>query len=311
MDLNLYDKVDSFLPKNIFDAHVHIGQCGNEIYTADTFLESQKEFFPNAETISGNLIPYPDMSLRDKKKRYESAVFMKEQLDSYNDFFGEVMVLPGDTKEEIEALLIHPRIRGLKCYHFYADREDVDNADIEEFLPETALEVANERGLCITLHLVKDKALADAKNLNYLKINAEKYPNAKFILSHCAHGFASWTLVETVKELKEYMNVYYDVSSVCESPTIYACIRTVGVKRVLWGSDYFSSCARGKCVSLGDGFVWIMEDDFKRINKRDIEVNTIQTESLHALMQACHMLQLTKNDVDNLFYYNALGLFVK
>lgn len=301
--------IKSFLPSKIFDAHTHIGLFSGKNYTAKDFILSQKEYFPSAEVLCGNLITFPDPSLVDKNKRYKSVLFLKEQLDLFPDCCGEIIVLPDDNDEDIESLIIHPNIKGFKCYHCYADRKDTFNAEIDEYLPESAWRVADKYKMCITLHMVKDAALSDENNLSYIKQMAEKYPNAKLILAHCARGFAAWTVVEAAKELKKYTNIYYDVAAVCESPAIYECIRTAGVKRILWGSDYAISDMNGKCVSFGDGFIWIYENEFNKIKTGELSIKRIESESLLALRQACNMLDLTNKDIEDIFYNNASELF--
>ena len=309
MKSELYKRIEDLLPDRVFDAHVHVGRYGDRLYKADDFINSQKEYFRSLEVLKGNIIPYPDKSLKDKEKRRESVEFIKGQLDLHKSFCGEILVLPTDTTDELERLLIHPGIRGFKCYHVYADRADTFNADIEEYLPEAAWELADKYGMCITLHIVKDKALSDNKNLGYIKKMAGKYQNARLILAHCARGFASWTAVDAVKELKGCNNIFYDVAAVCEPSAIIACIASAGIERVLWGSDYFISDMKGKCVSFGDGFLWIMEDGLKKLGEDGTKAENVETEALYALMRACDILNLTADDTERIFYGNAAGLF--
>ena len=52
----------------------------------------------------------------------------------------EIFVHPAERVEDIEKRLVHPNIRGLKCYHQLAQREATFNASIGEYLPESAWE---------------------------------------------------------------------------------------------------------------------------------------------------------------------------
>ena len=83
----------------------------------------------------------------------------------------------------------NPEIAGLKPYHLFADRKVTWDAQIEEYLPEWAFNLADEKGLLITLHMVKDDAIADPGNQRTIRNMCEKYPNARLILAHAARCF--------------------------------------------------------------------------------------------------------------------------
>ena len=178
-DLEAAKILDEFLPDRIFDAHLHLfdssfapgiskGGGFNCSPRADfqDYLDFMKPLFGNQRQICGNFITAPDGSMTepDSPNRKASVEFIAQQLNQFPGNVGEVMVGPKDTVEDIEKQLIHPGIKGFKCYYFTAEKQPANQADIGEYLPESAWQVANQRGLAITLHLVKDQALADPLN---------------------------------------------------------------------------------------------------------------------------------------------------
>ena len=191
--------LDDFLPSKLFDAHMHISHVPalgvSRPLCYDDYIGDITQLIGNRK-ISVNMIPAPTKDVRTMEQRRESRVFISSQLDRAENSVGEMLVLPNDTPEYIEKQLTDKRIRGLKCYHIYANRADTFNAGIEEYLPEAAFEVANKRGLSITLHMVRERSLADEGNRKYIKEMAKKYPNAKLILAHAARAFAAWTAIE-------------------------------------------------------------------------------------------------------------------
>ena len=115
--------------------------------------------------------------------------------------------------------------------------------------------------------------------------------------------------MERVRELRDHENIWFDLSAVCESPSIFAILRHTGTKRTVWGSDYPVAMLRGKAISLADGFYWIDADDAGRFaRKKPVRVALIATENLLAVRQACDMLELEPGQVEDLFYGNALRL---
>jgi glutamate-1-semialdehyde 2,1-aminomutase len=139
---------------------------------------------------------------------------------------------------------------------------------------------------------------------------AQKYPRATLILAHAARGFAAWTTVESVAELAGLENVWFDLSAICESPPMLAILKYCGVKRVLWGSDFPISMARGKAISLGDGFYWIYKQDLARFQAATpIRATLVGIENLLAVQEACMLLDLDKPAIEDIFYNNAMRLF--
>lgn len=315
-----------FLPDKIFDMHMHYRLpsfspagfkpggaatiVGNAV-TMDTYIRDHSRFYPNKENIQANLIIVPDKQMLSEPQMRRLAVeCLCDELNRHPGCVGEIPVLSTDTREDVEKLLVHPRIRGFKCYHVTANKDNTWQCTIGEYLPEAVWEIANERGLCITLHMVRDLALADEANMEYICTMAGKYPNAKLILAHAARGFAAWTAVESVEKVAKYQNVYFDLSAVCEPTAFIAIIKTCGHKRVFWGSDYPVSMMRGTCVSIGADFLWLYREQLEACSsKTNFAPYLIGIQNLMAMRTACKLLDLDKKTVEDIFYNNAIEFF--
>ena len=317
-DLELLERLQSFLPEKIFDMHAHIHNVEHiennpdslcvrhGTATAKCFLEEQKALYGD-RLVRGMLIPFPTVNFQTPGIPEAVNQWVIGQLETVPSCVAEVYVKPGDTREYIESLLVSDRIKGFKCYHLTAKTDGPTfKADIEEYLPEVAWEIANERGFVITLHMVKELSLADPQNLAYIKEKTAKYPNATLILAHCARGFSSWTTVETVRQLKGIPNLYYDMAAICEPATMYEVIRQAGIDKVMWGSDYCIDRVRGRASSFGLSFAWFY--DYSLPEGMDLPMNLVCLESLFAFYQASLMLDLTKTEIQDIFYNNAVRL---
>lgn len=326
-DLKAAKILDGFLPDKIFDAHAHLYDIsfvpsvdsGENAFTlrrrceVSHYIEDMKTLLGDRK-ISLNIITAPDASMSDinSVNRKASLEFLTEQLSKFEGNVGEAMVGPNDTVEDIESLLVHPEIRGFKCYHMLAEKKPTWHASIGEYLPESAWEVADKRGLVITLHMVKDDALADPANSEYIVKMAKKYPNATLILAHAARSFAAWTAIEAIDTVKSLDNVWFDFSSICEPSGLFQIIKKCGIDRCMWGSDYPISRLAGKAISIADSFYWINDKDLERFaGPTQFHSWKVGTENLMATRQACLMLELKENDIEKLFYGNAAGLFFK
>ena len=321
---DLLGRVKAFVPDSVFDAHAHIYDAAFMKSYADRpehvfgwpKLSGAEVRAGLLESMSGKnivgalLIPAPDplMCVRGNGLRELSTGWVVRELNADAECFGEVFVLPGDTEADIESMLVHERIRGFKCY-WYASPNGM-NAPAAEFLPETAWAVADRYGLVITLHLVCDDALSNEGNLAYIETMARRYPKATLILAHAGRAFAAWTNLEPVRRLAMLDNICYDLSAICESAPMQACIKAAGPDRVMWGSDY--PCCRfvGRPVSFADTFVWFDESAACGCGFRGQAFNVLE-ESLIALYIASDLMDLTGDALERLFRKTAQRVIAK
>lgn len=310
----MLQKLADFLPDRIFDAHAHFYSTQvqpetekiNEQYgTADTerFMQEAKRLYGQRQ-VRVMMLPWPSAQLGDREVRQRVTEWMAGELDKAPDSVAEVYVLPTDTVEDVEKLLIHPRFRGFKCYYSTSSGAGGGESNIRDFLPESAWQVANDRGYCITLHMMKKLSPADPENLSYILEMTAKYPNAKLILAHCGRGFAAWTILETARKLKGIDNIYYDLAAVSEPTQIFEVIRQAGADHVLWGTDYPLSQLYMRPFSSGGAFFWLSKKSYP-----SMPCGMLGIESLFAFYQAAQMLELSRNDVENIFFNNAIRLF--
>jgi glutamate-1-semialdehyde 2,1-aminomutase len=170
--------------------------------------------------------------------------------------------------------------------------------------------VAHQEQLAITLHLVRARALADPANQQAIRHYAERYPNARLILAHAGRGFNPQHTIEGIGAIKDLRNVWFDSSAVCEGGAFEAILETMGVERLLYGSDFPVSLMRARPVALGDSFLWVSGEntDFSAAYA-EVAPARAGLESLRVLKRACHHLRLTDTDVERIFWRNAAELF--
>ena len=319
LDRMLLAKLQRFIPDKVFDAHAHLHKVeympqGANMFqgygTADMerLLKDQKELYGDRK-FRGLILPTPSVLFNERQDlRQEMNAWMNEELYKAPDCVGAVYVMPEDTVADIEAMLTNPQIKGFKCYHQSAKTDGPTwFAEVQEYLPESAWQVANARGMSITIHMVRPLALSDEKNRAYFKKMCAKYPNAKLILAHCARGFASWTTIEAVREMKGIPNLYYDMAAICDPATMCELIRQAGCDHVMWGSDYFIDRAHGKPINTGDSFRWLYKHEIPE--SVDFPAAKTVLESLMGFYQASLMLDLTKEEIAQVFYGTGCDLF--
>lgn len=323
---NEYDKnalrdLADFLPSKVFDAHVHIYRTKDlnqklddllmeksEVSIGD-WIEFTQDTFGDVP-LGGLFMPFPSASGDiEASNNYLTAQLNDYNHEETNTYKGSILIAPGMSIDHVYECLECPHIVGFKPYHVYSTQKPTFQSNIDGFIPEWAYKIADEKGLAITLHMVKDGALADEDNYRHIVEKCTKYPNMKLILAHAARGFHGPNTVKGIKQLKGLQNVYFDLAAICEAAPIEAILREFGPTKIFWGTDLPVSIMRGKYLTLGDSFL----SDFDGVIKKDskIKINLLQVmiESLRAFKEAAHYYCLNKDDLEDIFYNNAAKLF--
>lgn len=219
------------------------------------------------------------------------------------------------TGPHMDAEFIRQEVRrlglsGLKCYHLQSKTQPTWDSDLPDYLPEEHIKVAHEEGLHITLHMVKSRAVADPSNQRWIRHYCETYPNMRLILAHAARGFNVYHTIEGLASLKGLSNLWCDMSAVTEVGACEAIIETLGHDRLLYGSDFPVSHMHGRCMVIGDGFLWLYDDslDWAAMSHEPLQPVFIGLESLRILKQAAWNCRLTDSQVEDIFHNNGLRL---
>ncbi|HID24759.1 MAG TPA: aminotransferase class III-fold pyridoxal phosphate-dependent enzyme, partial [Planctomycetaceae bacterium] len=309
-----------FVPPASFDAHAHLYRSEDALDTLPRHVEEEsgdvgwaayvralRSWMGDRHPADGLFFTVPKPTL----DRPQANRFVADQVRSRPGSRLLLLVHPEDDPQAIEATAESVPCAGLKVYHVYSGRSDSFDAPPDQFLPEWAWQLAHEHEWILMLHLVRSRALADPVNHRYVRDRCRRYPRARLILAHAARGFCGAHTVEAVATLRGLENVYFDTSGICEPHPLEAILRTFGPRRLLFGTDFSVSELRGRCVSVGDGFLWLYEHNVDWQGSQFAQPLRIGLESLLALKQACRTLRLTDSDVERIFCSNAhelLGL---
>ena len=228
---------------------------------------------------------------------------------------GAMLVSPEMDPEYVRGEVRRLGLAGLKCYHVHSGLAVTWDADIPAYLPEAQVKVADEERLCITLHMVKARAVADPSNQHWIRHYCETYPDMQLILAHAARGFNPYHTIEGLAALRGLPNLWCDMSAVADVGACEAIIEILGHDRLLYGTDFPVSHLRGRCVAIGDGFVWLYDDtlDWQTASFQPLQPVFVGLESLRVLKQAAWHCRLSDSQVEDIFCNNVrrlLGLAV-
>ena len=322
LDREMTEELQPFLPDRIFDAHAHIYRAadlsaktgfegeGPEEVTVEVWSEHMARLFGKSQLQGGLFLPLPFVpTAADGSGLDQPNDFVVGQLRTWPESRGLLLIAPQYSEEKVSGYLENPQIVGFKPYHTFSKQKPTFDAPLDSFLPEWAWELAHERELVITLHMVRPRALADPDNQREIREMCLKYPQAKLVLAHAARGFHAPNTIKGLPALKGLENVWFDTSGVCESAAIIAILKEFGPRRVMWGSDFPVSEMRGRAVTVGDGFAWLQWDTLDW-DSMHVQANAtlVGLESLRAMQEVADNFGLNEQDLQDIFCDNAQRL---
>lgn len=321
----LLNEISRIIPDYVFDMHAHIYRlkdlnippnhslsAGPSEVSIQTWHDSVKRLVGDAKLRGGLFFPMPSEGCLVER----SNEYMVEQLQSYPDSCGLLMITPGMSKEQALPWFNHSQIRGFKPYCLFSTEKDKLQSKISNYLPEWAWETAHDREAIIMLHIMRERGIADPDNQREIREMCRRYPRAKLILAHCARGFHAPDNEKGLPELRGLENVWFDFSVICEAEAIKSVLNEFGPGKLLWGSDYPVSHREGRCVTLGHGFAWLQKSPVNdTVYWEKIQAGSpsaiplyVGLESLRAMQQAADDFGLNSKDMQNIFCTNGMNI---
>ena len=313
------EDLDPFVPKRIFDAHIHLWrrdhipadsphQSGR--FPADMRLTDRwnQRMFPGRTfdyLVLG--MPTPGMDV-DKHNRFVA----RELKDRPNSRMNR-LVMPQCKVEDIRADILKYGFIGLKPYRIFSVTGDINQCRIHEFLPHAQMELANDMGLWVTMHLSRYHGCADEENLKDLEeYTTRRYPKIKWILAHCARSFTYWAIRQAVDRLRQMPNIWYDNSAVSDVMAHHALFEKEDHRRILYGSDnLIANAFHGRYVPLGR--FWYQMEGPECVNQPKIHTDARPIlaiyDQLLAIKHAAELTGLTRAQIEDVFYNNARRVF--
>ncbi|QDU26080.1 Amidohydrolase [Anatilimnocola aggregata] len=311
------DELESFVPPKIFDSHVHLYEqsqfqgappalCaeGPAVVNWSEFQSQMNDLMPGRQ-IGGTCFGFPAITVDFAA----TNDFLAQECD-HRAARAQLLISPAMDADYVREQVLKQRFVGLKPYHLFATTKPTFAALIENFLTPAHMQVAHELGLTITLHIVRSRALADRANQETLERYARQFPNARMILAHAARGFNPQHTLAGIHALRDLRNIWFDTSAVTDAGALEAIIRTCGHRQLLYGSDFPVSHLRGRCVAIGDSFLWLSPANTNLAAPyADVQFTLVALESLRTLKVACYATGLSDSQVLDIFYENSADLW--
>ncbi|TVP97234.1 MAG: aminotransferase class III-fold pyridoxal phosphate-dependent enzyme [Planctomycetaceae bacterium] len=314
-DQQIWDEeLADFVPQRILDSHIHLfdprhltGPDASKVTWGLADLATLKAWaerlYPGREThflALGTPLKAIDVAAHNRWCLDEIAGDPNSRLNR--------LVTPKCRVEDIERDLRSAQVIGLKPYRIFSVTGDIAECRIEEFLTHEQMELANEHGAWVTMHLSRFHGCADEQNLRDLtEYTTRRYPRIRWILAHAARSFTYWPIRQAIDRLRDLPQLWYDVSAVTDIRPLITLFQREDRRRIWFGSDGIDATYfHGQYAALGRAWQAVDADraalQFPHCDGRPI---LAIYEQLLSIKQAIEIAEWTTEEVEGLFWRNA------
>ncbi len=325
--------LQGFLPDELFDIHSHLWlesfwstpkatdmRAVSWPYlvakdnSAQDLAESYRLLFPGKRVVPmvfANPEPYDDFALHNNYVQTSAAAYGYPSL-----YFSH----PRQSAADVERGVLEGGFLGLKSYLNLAPSHIPEpSIRILDFFPPHHLEVLDRHGWMMMLHIPRTGRLKDPINLEDIAWIKRKYPRIRLILAHVGRAYCREDVGEALKVLSPFDDLLFDFCANCNPQVLEMLVESVGVSRVMFGSDLPITrmrmrriCENGHYVNLvPPGLYGDLHGDpnMREVSKEEGDTLTffLYEEAL-AMKTALQKLGFGKREAERVFAGNAREL---
>lgn len=336
VDKEIYEKeLSSFLPDNIVDIHTHVwlekykakiqkeySRVVNWPYlvakdnSIEDLLATYAIMFPNKKVTP---LIFSNFTLEDD---YESMNLYTSNCTAKKGIPSLLYSLPQWSSETFLEKIKFGKHLGAKVY-LNLSPSYIPSSEIRifDFIPPHHLEVLNEYGLILMLHIPRDKRLSDPVNLAQMLEIEQKYPNINVIYAHIGRAYCENDFGTAFEVLKDTKKLTFDFSATTNDEAIYRVLDTFGQDRLFFGSDLPILRMRMRRICENGHYINIVpkglygdvssDKNMREVEKEESEKLTFfMYEELLAAKRAINRFGGTKEDINKIFYENGKNLIL-
>jgi len=316
-NLHIYnEEIRDFIPERLLDFHVHVFHDqvlkahdpgfplpGTRIrsYTIPELISDMEKIYPG-KRCSAVVFGFPDSKYdSDVNNQYVAAnsdhrtVFPFRLLRPDED--------PGVVREELMSL----RFLGVKPYLNYVQGKPSKDIEIFDMLPPRILEVIDNLGLMIMLHIPRKDRLADPVNQEQICQLASRYQHTKIILAHVGRAYYLSNIIGQLEHIREFSNVYCDTSMVNHWEVFEYLFTHFDRRRIVYGTDLPIAVCGGKSIEINNQYTYVTSKPWFLSISDDhgkLVFTSFIYEQIRAIRKAVERMGLDRGFLENLFYKN-------
>ena len=335
IDRKFYEeRLRDFLPEKFIDIHTHVwldefkGGTGGLSKRIVTWPSRVARDNPIEDLISTYPLMFPGKQV--VPLIFGSVLSSDDDIHGANAYVSEcaekhhfpalIFAAPQWNATEFEERMIAGKFLGAKVYLSLSD-PCIPEKEIRifDFLPHHQLEVLNEHGWIVMLHIPRDGRLKDPVNLAEMLEIEKRYPNVKLIIAHIGRAYCPEDVGNAFEILAETEKMMFDFSANTNAENMEKLIRAVGPKRIMFGSDLPILRMRMRRICEDGNYVNIVpkglygevsgDPHMREVKGEEAEKLTFfMYEEIEAFRCASEAMGLARSDIEDIFYNNAVSI---
>jgi predicted TIM-barrel fold metal-dependent hydrolase len=326
-ELRFYlDEIAPSLPPRILDFHAHIWRKSDwravpwksaapgggymvteEDYTIERLLDDARRIFVGRE-YRAVCFGYPTPSADNEKDTlYAASAGVRR---------GLYPLMIAGAPLRVPAELLRRRVEehgflGFKV-HLPWHGDDYGATSVQDMISSNEMQVANELGLIVLLHVPRSGRLADPEIQRGVRWLSETWPSAKIVLAHCGRCYLPAEMVRALGAVRDLTNVYLDTSMVMDETVLRIVFDRIDSTRVLFATDFPVAAMRGRRVRVMDHWVDVVAGEEPpsafRVPAEGIRATFMALEIAYAVRTAAERAGLSMDRIAGLFYANGMAV---
>ncbi len=227
---------------------------------------------------------------------------------------------PSMSADELERQIREGGFLGAKCYLTHAPSYiPAKEIRIYDFFPKHQLERLNELGAICMCHIPRDARLKDQVNIQQILEIRREFPKLRFIVAHIGRAYTKEDVSDSFDYLTQEPETMYDFAANCCEYAIAEAIKRCGPKHVMFGTDMPILRMRTHRIEENGTYVNLVppglypdpsgDPHLREVSEEEAKTITFFAyEELLSFKRACKTLGMTKQDVEDMMYNNAMNL---
>ncbi len=337
-DKKVYEEeLRDFLPEKILDVHTHVWANKNNPPPAPVDPNAPK---PVKRTVSWTGVVAKENPIEDLQETYrlmfpgkdvKALIFTNTATSKKaNEYVSECsrkvgfpalyFSHPEQSADELEQNIREGGFLGIKCYLSLSPKY-LPAAEIRifDFFPKHQLKRMDEMGAIVMLHVPRNGRLKDPVNLAQIAEIKTEFPNIRLIIAHIGRAYAKEDVGNAFDTLDQFPDLMYDFCANSCEYAITEVIKHAGPKHVMFGTDLpilrlrtHRIVENGTYINLvPPGMYGDISNDphMREVTPEEAEkITFFAYEELLSFKRACIALGMTRQDVEDMMYNNAMNL---
>ncbi len=320
------DRVAPFLPPVVLDFHAHTwrksdwysvpwkaGAAGggylvaDEDYPVERLLADGRACFPDRE-YRAVCFGYPTPSADNgKDTAYVAGAGRRRGLYPLM-IVGSSLNVPA---EVIRQRLDEGRFLGYKVFlPWHGD--DYGSTRVQDMLSAREMDIAQELGLVVLLHVPRSGRLADPEVQDGVRWLSREWPGARVVLAHCGRCYLPAEMAGAIGFLRDLPNVFLDTSMVMDETVLRMVFDGIDSARVVYATDFPVAAMVGRRVRVMDHWVDVVASETPesayRVRADGVPATYMALEIAYAVLQAGRAAGLTQEALQAVFYQNGMNV---